>query len=83
MSDDHTERTSDPVQNDAAALSTRKGLPLAFGITKGGRPKYGEPGTPGSLSQLLALQIATRGTRVHVVDVDAQGTATRPRWVDQ
>ncbi|MCX4826729.1 hypothetical protein OG883_44615 [Streptomyces sp. NBC_01142] len=82
MPDEHTERTSDPVQNDAAAPTPRR-LPLAFGITKGGRPKYDEPGTPGSLSRLLALQIATQGTRVHVVDVDAQGTATRPRWVDQ
>ncbi|MFD4525624.1 hypothetical protein ACFWP7_17190 [Streptomyces sp. NPDC058470] len=81
MSDDHTARTPDPVQNDAAASTTRKRLPLTFGITKGGQPKYPEPGTPGSLSHLIALQVATRDTRVHLVDVDAQGSATR--WVDQ
>jgi len=82
MSEDHTERTPDPGRSDAATTPVPRRLPLAFGIPKGGQPKRDEPGAPGSFSQLLALRFATRGTGVQMVDLDAQGTGTRPRWVD-
>ncbi|MFG2211001.1 hypothetical protein [Streptomyces sp. NPDC048638] len=82
MSDEFPERAPDPVKSDAAAPGKR--LSPFFGIAKGGQRKCPEPGTPGSLSHLIALQLVSRGTpRLLVVDVDAQGTGPRPHWVDQ
>ncbi|MEW1760546.1 hypothetical protein AB0393_29040 [Streptomyces cyaneofuscatus] len=83
MSDDHTQRPTNPAQNDVTVPPTLKRLPLTFGITKGGQPKYPDPGKPGSLSHLIALRLAARGTRVRVVDLDPQPTGTFPRSADQ
>ncbi|MER8118968.1 hypothetical protein [Streptomyces sp. NPDC094031] len=74
MSEEQTARTPDPV---------RQHPPLIFAMTKGGQPKRDEPGSPSALSQVLALQLATRGTGGLVTNLDRQRTPPGTRWTDQ
>ncbi|MFE7485813.1 hypothetical protein [Streptomyces sp. NPDC057552] len=83
MSEEQTARTPDPVRGAAPQSPVRQGPPLVFAMTKGGQLKRDEPGSPSALSQMLALQLATRGTGVLVTNLDRQRTAPGPRWADQ
>ncbi|MFI1312435.1 hypothetical protein ACH4TS_20175 [Streptomyces albidoflavus] len=83
MSEEQTARTPDPVRGAAPQAPVRQHPALVFAMTKGGQPKRDEPGSPSALSQMLALQLATRGTDVLVADSDPQRTAPAPRWESQ
>ncbi|WP_127452624.1 hypothetical protein [Streptomyces sp. B29(2018)] len=72
MSEEQTARTPGPVRGAARQAPVRQHPPLVFAMTKGGQPKRDEPGSPSALSQMLALQLAARGTGVLVTNLDRQ-----------
>ncbi|KOU43249.1 hypothetical protein [Streptomyces sp. WM6378] len=82
MTEEHTAHTPAPAQDATAPPALGRRLPLVtYGLAKGGQPKRDEPGTPGLLSQMLALRFAAQDTRVRVLDVDGQGHPDR--WLSR